>query len=182
MKTKAVIDQFYADLFLSIARGMVTRPRDLEAGVSEMPQPEENGLPRYFVQAQCHAQDHGILIGGQSKNVRAFKTLLRAAATKRGQFCDLIIDEPFGQKGPMAPTPLDPKWDSDDEVADLVCQVAEDCWSGITAAIPRSEGGITTIRILHEDGIPEEEFEALKTLMKAYGRGVGRSIVLEMTK
>jgi predicted RNA-binding protein YlqC (UPF0109 family) len=187
MKSKVAsrIDQFYADLFLSIARGMITRPDDLEAAVSAMPRnltAEVLALPRYFVTAQCHAQDHGILTGGQAKTVLAFKVILRAAATKRGEFCDLILDEPFGQKQQLIPTPLDSNWDRDDEVQDLIADVADACWTGPVDAIARSEGGRTLVRLKSVNGIPEEEFFALQTLMKGWGRGQGRTIVLEMPK
>lgn len=178
VKTPAV-SQFYADLFLSIAKGMVTRPQDLAAGVEER---ASNGFPKFRVSAQCHIQDYGLLMGTDAVNARAFQTLLRAASTKIGEECKLAFEEPFGERYAYKPTQLDPNWNRDVEVGDLLFAVADDCWTGIIDATPRTEGGRTIVAIESEKPIPEEEFVALQTLMKAMGRSMGRSIAIELVK
>lgn len=195
-KQPAKIDQFYAELFMAIARGMVTRPDDLEAAVIKMPcgpnkfekevlhQPINIGLQRYVVSAQGHTNDNGILIGAGGAHLDAFSKLLRAAAVKRGEFCGVQIEEGFGQRTARVPTANDPSWslEHDVDVAEIVFATADGCWDGIIDAYPRSEGGKTIVTIETEVGIAEEDLIALQVLMKAYGRGVGRSILVEANK
>lgn len=190
MRKENKVDQFYADLFMSIAEKLVTRPGDLVAACSVMSSAQNadgfrererkpDTLKRFMVNVQGHANDSGLLIGKKASHVLSFKVLLREAAAKRGEFCDLAIDEGFGIKTAPVSVPLDPTWNRDQEFAELVWDVADKCFPGIMRVEARSEGGVTTIRIESVRGIAEEAFAAMETLFKACGRTAGRTLRLE---
>lgn len=191
---------FYAELFLRIARGLVTRPQSLYAAqgpfnINERAHHDDgtiatarefrpaekvaDTLARYRVVAHGHANDHGLLIGKRASHVQSFKILLRNAAAKRGESCDILIEEGVGQKTAPTPTPLDARWNRDRELEELVASVADDCFDGVRGAWSRTDNGVTIVTLESDQGIPDEGFAAMEILFKAWGRSQGRSVRLE---
>lgn len=174
-------EDFYVNIFRDIAMGMVSRPKDLQVKVQRLADSSVRDitLPRSVVLVTPHANDFGAIVGAQAKNLLAFKMLLRNAAALKQEQCELSIQEGTGKHERIVPVPLDPKWNRDDELVQLIWRTIEDCFGLIPKPRATHQEGATVITLDCDGVIPDEGFYGLATLFKNWGRGQGRTVRLE---
>lgn len=174
-------EDFYVNIFRDIAMGLASRPKDLQVKVQRLADSSVRDitLPRCVVLVTPHANDFGAIVGAQAKNLLAFKMLLRNAAALRQEQCELSIQEGTGKHERIVPVPLDPKWDRDAELVQLVWRTIEDCFGEIPRPSARGEEGATVVTVATDGVVPDEGFYGMATLFKNWGRGQGRTVRLE---
>jgi predicted RNA-binding protein YlqC (UPF0109 family) len=159
----------YSPLFRRFAEGIIYNPAKMD--IRELGRGEHVTL---FV--KVHAQDIGILCGKQGQNIKAFQALFKEMARRRGQHVRIAVDK-FGERISAPDDFLNiQSWDRSQEVVDLV----KDTLAAMqvkTRFIDHMDQNDTTVITIDSD-LPGHLFEALETVIRAWGKSLGRRIIM----
>ena len=128
-------------------------------------------------------RDHGRLVGGKGRNIKALKAILTAYGKQHDTEVHVRLDDP---KSPARSKgtgyKANPDWDATkkDEIGQTIQEVAEMA-SGLQVNVsayntPRREDTITVFTLVSNYSLDRELLEALRTLFLAAGMNTGRRI------
>jgi predicted RNA-binding protein YlqC (UPF0109 family) len=159
----------YAPLFRRFAEGIIYKPSQMI--IKELRRPDFASLL-----VAVHAEDIGILCGAHGKVIKSIQTLFSEIGRQHGDNVRISIDK-FGERKPApdAFRTVD-SWDRSGEAVELVEDTLREMkqkWR----SIEHHDSYDTTIITVNSD-LPKPLFDALDVAMHAWGKSLGRKILL----